>query len=175
MGYYESVEKIKQQYPNVIYELANTNDLELWGKAAKDVANADKEILFELAERQWIERMINNQTLIIHPDAKAELIAREYKPLAKHRKMIWASILVNYDGPDSKERFNRIKEKIINKHSSIWWRDVYNKIKPTYAVKKRLEETALGPAVAFAAAHSSFLGGVVAESREGILRKLPNE
>lgn len=175
MGYYESVERIKQQYSNVIDELANTYDLELWGEVAEGVANADKEILFELAERNWIERMINSQKLLLHPDAKAELIARDYKPLAKHKKMIWASVLVNYDGLDSKERFNRIKEKIIKKHNNIWWRDVYNKVKPTYAVKKRLEETTLGPAVAFAAQHSSFLGGVVAESREDILRRLPND
>lgn len=155
--------------------MANTDNIEQWGIVAKEAESADKETLFELAERQWIERMIRNHMLLIHLDAKAELIARDYKPLAKHRKMIWASILVNYDEADSRARFNRIKEKIIKKHSSIWWRDVYNKIKPTYAIKKRLEETTFGPAVAFAASHSSFLGNVVAESRDDILRKLPNE
>ncbi|WP_299265177.1 hypothetical protein [uncultured Psychrosphaera sp.] len=175
MGYYESVEKIKQEYPKLIDELATTYNLEQWGQVAKEVEDADKKILFELAERLWIKRMVNNQSLLMHPDAKAELVSRDFKLLAKHRKMVWANVLVNLEGADSIERFNQIKEKIIKKHSSIWWRDVYNKVKPTYAVKKRLEEINLGPSFSVAAANSSFFGGVASESRDDILRMIPNE
>ena len=89
--------------------------------------------------------------------------------------MIWASVLVMLEGEDSKECYNRIKDKIIKKHSNKWWFDVQRRVKPTYAAKSRLKKETLGKATSFAAQRSSFLGEVMQGSRDGILKMIPSE
>lgn len=175
MKYNEAVKLLSDKYPELIEELANTDDLELWGGKVKDIQQTDKKIIFEIAEAKWIKRKINDNSLLLHPDARKELIERNYKPLSKHRKMIWASILVTYEGGDSKQHYQNIKNKIIKKHSSLWWRDVHNKIKPTFAAKERLKNQGFGAAFEFASQRSTFLGGVAQSSRDDILRMIPND
>lgn len=175
MKYNEVLEKLTQEYPLLIQNLIATDDLERWGSITKNLSKNDKSKIYALAEPKWIKRKILDGTLLLHPDVCAELVAREYKPLSIHRKMIWASVLVMYDGLDSKERYNRIKNKIINKHSNKWWFDVHKRVKPTYAAKKRIEKQALGNVVSFAAQNSSFLSGVAQDTRDNALKMIPRE
>lgn len=44
-------------------------------------------MFFEIAERKWVERRLNDNTLLVHPNVRSELIERQYKPLARHKKM----------------------------------------------------------------------------------------
>lgn len=175
MKYYEVLEKLSQEHAILIENLISTDDLEEWGVITKDLPKDDKLKVYDLAEPKWVERKIINRTLLLHPDVRAELIVREYKPLSIHRKMIWASVLVMYEGADSKERYNRIKSKIIKKHSNKWWFDVHKRVKPTYAAKSRLDKQALGNAASFAAQKSSFLGGIVQEQLQDALKMIPSE
>jgi|TARA_B100001063_G_C16521950_1_gene432082 hypothetical protein len=175
MKYYEVLEKLSQEHPVLIENLIATDDLEKWGGITKNLSKDDKSKIYDLAEPKWIERKIINGTLLLHPDVRAELIARNYKPLSIHRKMIWASVLVMYEGSDSKERYNRLKNKIIKKHSNKWWFDVHKRVKPTYAAKSRIEKQTLGNATSFAAQNSSFLGGVVQDVRDDALKMIPSE
>ncbi len=175
MKYYEALEKLSQEHPILIKNLVATDDLEKWGDVTQNLSKDDKAKIYDIAEPKWIERKLLNGTLLLHPDVRAELTARDFKPLNVHRKMIWASVLVMLEGVDSKERYNRIKEKIIKKHNNKWWFDVQKRVKPTYAAKSRLEKQSLGNATSFAAQNSSFFGGVVQGSRDDALKMIPNE
>ncbi|WP_046019402.1 hypothetical protein [Marinomonas sp. S3726] len=137
-------------------KLANIEDIEKWGKEVNGLSSRDMKIVFGEAEQLWIQRKIKDGTLLLHPDARAELIERNYKPRAIHRRMVLANVLVNYNGSDSKERFRRIKEKIIRKHSDRYWFDVYKRIKPTYAAKERIIKHKLNtsPMLSYAASQS---------------------
>ena len=175
MKYYEVLEKLSQEHPILIENLIATDDLEKWAGITKSLSKDDKSKIYDIAEPKWIERKIANGTLLLHPDVRAELIARSYKALSAHKKMIWASFLVMLEGADSKERYDRIKLKIIKKHSNKWWFGVQNRIKPTYAAKSRLEKQVLGNAASFAAQNSSFIGTVVQEYRDDVLKMIPCE
>jgi len=175
MKYREAIEILSNDHPILIEDLIATDNLEKWGVLTKSFSKDDKAKIYDIAEPKWIERKIKNGTLLLHPDVRRDLIARNFKPLSIHRKMIWVSILVMLEGEDSKECYNRIKDKIIKKHSSKWWFDVQRRVKPTYAAKSRLKKETLGKATSFAAQNSSFLGEVMQGSRDGILKMIPSE
>ena len=175
MKYKEALEILSEEHPVLIANLIATDNLEKWGVLTKYLSKDDKAKIYDIAEPKWIERKITNGTLLLHPDVRSDLIARNFKPLSIHRKMIWASILVMLEGEDSKECYNRIKDKIIKKHSNKWWFDVQRRVKPTYAAKSRLKKETQGKATSFAAQRSSFLGEVMQSSRDGILKMIPSE
>lgn len=76
MKYREAVEKLSSDYPNVIQKLVLTDDLEVWANITQEFSRCDRAKLFEVALSQWIERKINDGTLLLHPEVKAELISR---------------------------------------------------------------------------------------------------
>jgi|TARA_R110001583_G_scaffold144132_1_gene296128 hypothetical protein len=158
-----------------IEKLSLVDDLEKWAEVSASLPVKSKRYLYEKAERQWIKRKLEDGSLLVHPKVKDELIQREFSPLTKHRKMIWASVLVSYEGPDSKERFNRIKTKIIKKYNNQWWFEVYKRVQPTYAARKRLlEQRCFTPkAVKFASTRSMFFGNLVSEATQEILKTIP--
>ncbi|WP_194867852.1 hypothetical protein [Pseudoalteromonas sp. PPB1] len=174
MKYYEACEKLRNEHPKLIEQLAATDNLEKWGEISKIFTKEDKKKIYDMAEPKWIERKIEEGTLLLNPEVKKELETRDYKPLSILRKMIWASVLVMLEGEDSKENFSRIKRKIIKKHTNKWWFDVYNRLKPTYAAKAWLDKEGLGLAVSYAVQNSSFLGGVAQSKRDDILRMIPS-
>ena len=164
-------------YDEVIEQLALIEDLEQWKVHVCDIPHKAKKWIYEQAERKWIKRKLEDGSLLVHPNIRKQLIERGFKHLSVHRKMIWASFLVSYDGDDSKERFRRIKNKIIKKHNNKWWFDVYNRVKPTYAARQRLIKQAnrSGVAVKFSGTKSSFLGNILLKEREETLSMIPEK
>lgn len=175
MEYYESLRRISEKYSELIQKLIITDDLEEWAKLTQNFSKDDRKKIYDIAEPEWIERKLLNGTLLVHPDVHVQLENRKFKPLSIHRKMIWASVLVMLEGPDTKERYHRIREKIIKKHGKKWWFDVSKRIKPTYAAKSRLENQILGPAASVAAKNSLVFGLMVQSSRDDILKMIPKE
>lgn len=175
MKYHEALEQLSQEHPILIGDLIATDDLEKWGEITQHFSKGDRVKIYNIAEPRWIERKLANGTLLLHPDVRVELVARNFKPLSVHKKMIWASVLVMLEGEDSKERYNSIKGKIIKKYSNKWWFDVQKRIKPTYAAKSRLERQILDGSISFFAKNSSFLGGIVQEQHDNALKMIPNE
>lgn len=175
MKYYEALEYLSKEHPTIIRNLASTDDLERWCEITNGFSKGEKQKLYDIAEPKWIERNINNGTLLLHPKIRAELISRDFKALSLHKKMIWASVLVTYEGDDSIERFNRLKKKIICKHNNKWWFNVYKRVEPTYIVKEILKKKRLGYSTSIAAQHSSFLGNVFNKAVDDILKKIPSE
>ncbi len=168
-----------EKYQDVIKKLSLIDDLEDWHRHTRifELQKEDKKYIYESARQLWIKRKISDGSLLLHPDIREELIEREYNPLSIHKKMIWASILASYDGCDSKEYFKRVKKKIIKKYGNIWWVDVYNRIKPTFAARKRIMEqiSSTGPTLKYAASQSLFFRGMLNESRDDALRMIPKE
>lgn len=168
-----------EKYQDIIKQLSLIDNLEDWHWyiPSSELQKEDKKHIYESAERLWIKRKISDGSLLIHPEVREELIEREYNPLPIHKKMIWASLLASYDGTDSREYFQRIKKIIIKKHGNKWWFDVYNRIKPIYAAKRRIlkQINSTGPILKHAASRSMFLGNVLSESRDDALRMIPKE
>ena len=164
-------------HEGLIKNLSRIDDLENWSVHLINIDSKDKKWIYEFAERKWIERKLKDGTLLVHPLIREQLISREFKPLSIHRKMIWASVLVSYDGPNSKIRFDRIKEKIIKKHSNRWGFDVYKRIKPTYATRQRLlkQQNETSPALQYATTHSSFFAQMANEERDEALKMIPKD
>ncbi|MFJ5333059.1 hypothetical protein [Pectobacterium versatile] len=142
-----------------------------------ELKKEEKKHIYELALHQWIKRKIFDGSLLLHPDIREELIQRKYNPSSIHKKMIWASLLASYEGNDSREYFQQVKKKIVKKYGNKWWLDVYKRIKPTYAARKRLLEqtSSTGAAFKYAASQSIFLRNTLYESRDDALRMIPKE
>ncbi|MDC9622158.1 hypothetical protein PSI22_11085 [Xenorhabdus sp. XENO-7] len=165
------------EHQDLIRKLSLIDNLESWPSHILTLEKENKKYVYESARRLWIKRKISDGSLLLHPDVREELIQREYNPLSIHKKMIWASLLASYDGTDSKEYFQRIKGKIIKKYGNKWWRDVYNRIKPTYAARQHILKhiDGAGSAVKYAASQSMYLGYIFTESRNDALRMIPKE
>ncbi len=135
-----------------------------------------RKAVFDAAEPLWVERMTRNGELLLHPDISEELEGNGWKPNDLHRRMIWASVLVSFDGSDSKVRFKSLKNKLISKHGRDWWEDVYKRMKKTFAAKDRLKKSNdLGPATSMLAAHSTIMGQALNDKRLAALRMVPKK
>ncbi|CDH07902.1 conserved hypothetical protein [Xenorhabdus bovienii str. oregonense] len=166
-----------EEHQDLIRKLSLIDNLESWPSHTMGLEKEDKKHVYESARRSWIKRKISDGGLLLHRDVQEQLIQREYNPLSILKKMIWASLLASYDGTDSKEYFQRIKEKIIKKYGNKWWSDVYNRIKPTYAARQRILKQTNGtdPVLKYAASQSMFIGDIFRESRNDALRMIPKE
>lgn len=160
-----------------IAKVSAIDDIETWNSEVKDLSPKDKKYVFEFAERRWLKRKIEDGTLLFHPDIHKELLTRlenNKGPLKKHRQMVYANLLASYEKDDSKEYFERMKAKIIKKYNSLWFKGVYDKLKPTYAAHRRLKDLNSGIVGKFTA-QSMFMGSMVTEDARAILRRLPTE
>ena len=173
----EFIDSFPTEVKEVINTLSSIDDLEAWNEVRKTVHVELREIHLNYAMYKWIERMITQEKLLLHPNVKQELVSRDYKPLVKHKKMIWASLLATYENKDSKERFDRIKGKIKKHYTSRWWLDVYNiynQFRIVYLKLKRIDEKN-GGGIALLASKSTFIGNAIQEEREKLMRELPTE
>ncbi|WP_447873524.1 hypothetical protein [Serratia fonticola] len=170
-------DKIEIEYQVLIKKLSLIDDLDSWPIHTRSLNSEDKRYVYEIAECQWIKRKIADGSLLLHPEISEQLIERQYKPLAIHRKMIWASVLASYDGVDSKEHFARVKKKIIKKHGNQWWLDVYKRMKPAYAARQRILKNigSKGSALNFAASRSTFFSEILNDEYEAALRMIKKE
>ncbi len=173
----EYVKSFSKDVTAIIKTLSNIDDLESWNKIRKNAGVELREVHLNFAMYLWIERMLRDEKLLIHPFVKQELIERNYKPLTKHKKMIWASLLSTYEGSDSKERFNRIKRKITKHYSPVWWLDVYNihnQVRVVYLKLRRINESN-GKGLSFMATKSTLIAHAISEEKEKVMLELPTE
>ena len=156
-------------------ELSQIDDLEEWVNNISHIDKVSRRAVFDAAEPLWVERMIKNGKLLLHPEVYKELENNQWKPNDLHRKMIWASVLASFEGVDGKERFKSLKIKLIKKHGRDWWEDVYRRIKSTFAAKDRLRKNnnRSGPSTRMLASHSTILGQALNDERLAALRMIP--
>ncbi|MGO0309750.1 hypothetical protein ACTL6P_24780 [Endozoicomonas acroporae] len=101
---------------NISKQLSKIQNPNNWSKEIAHLSSEEKSQCVALAEPLWVERMISNGYLLVHPDIAKELKQNEWKPNQLHRKMIWASVLVSIDGETSKEQFQDIKKRLKKKY-----------------------------------------------------------
>lgn len=161
----------------IIDQLVHTDSLEDWAKKTADLSNHDQKIAFEAAKPRWVERMIKDGKLLLHPRVITELRSLNWIPDETHQRMIWASILASLEGENSKDDFKRIKAKLVRKHGHEWWEDVYRRVRPAYAAKERIKNLCQGksPALNVLAQHSIFIASALHDQRCQALKMIPKE
>jgi hypothetical protein len=155
--------------------LAGTDSLDQWSQHLVNLPASEKREAIRAAEPLWVARMVQESKLLVHPVTIEELEANRWVPSNSQRRMIWASVLASLDGQDSKQRFNKIKEKLIKKYGNPWWFDVYNRVKPAYAARMRLKKgnDETGPAIRMLAERTSIFSLAVHEERKRALKMIP--
>lgn len=153
--------------------LSNIDELETWKNHVKGYPKSDVAAAYNVAKPLWVQRMISDQKLFLHPDVIDQLKAQNWQPGDVQKKMIWASLLGADESPESKKRMYKVKVSLINKYGKAWWEDVYTRIKPVYAAKERIKKINSGPALS-AFISNTFIGSEAAnEERNRALRMIP--
>lgn len=158
-------------------ELSRIDDLLSWSEYISEIDTSLRKEAFKLAEPLWVERMFRKGKLLLHPDISEDLKSRGWQPNDTHRKMIWASILVSLDEGDTKAKFREIKAKLIKKHGNNWWFDVYNRVKPTFAAKRRIAKKChnLTPGLEALSTRTILGKQMIDDERNRALKMLPNK
>lgn len=158
-------------------KLAESDSPEDWSSLLLGFPLECRSEVFAAAEPLWISRMVGNGRLLIHPEVARQLSSSNWRPSDVHRRMIWASVLANLRGDDSKARFLAIKARILKKHGFDWWKDVDRRVKHAYAARMRLEKakSETGPALSMMAANSSIFALALHEERQRAYEMIPKE
>ena len=158
-------------------ELANNlslvDALESWKSYVQGYSKSEVAAAYEMAQPLWVQRMVSEQKLYLHPDVIDQLKIQNWQPNDVQKKMIWASLLGADESSDSKKRMYRIKDSLIKKYGKQWWEDVYSRIKPVYAAKERIKKIHSGPAVSAFINNSSIGSEAASEERNRALKMIP--
>ena len=120
--------------------LSEIDSLDEWINHCPLMGREEKKEIYALAEKMWIARMVREQKLLIHPEVSEQLELQSWVATDVQKRMIWASVLASAHGDDSKARFRKVKESLINKYGREWWEDVYKRQKPAWAAKERIRK-----------------------------------
>lgn len=151
----------------LVRKLVDSDCLDEWSKLSEGILPEDRVYAFSQAEPLWLARMARAEKLLLHTDVLMELARTGWKPTELQRRMIWASVLASLDGPDRKERFRAIKAKLEKKYGNKGWFDIYQRVKPAYAARMRLQKQREGHGPAFnCLASKTILFGAVAQDQK---------
>lgn len=161
----------------ITQKLANTDSLEDWRTVASALDVASKQAAYRQAKPLWVKRMVEQRKLLLHPEVIENLRYNQWVPSDVQLRMIWASVLATLDEPNSKEGFNRIKERLRKKYGYSWWEDVYKRIKPAYAARERIKKKCAGDSQAMQMlAHKTILfGSMFEEEYISALEMIPRD
>lgn len=158
-------------------QFAGIDDLDLWSEVASGLDRSQKQAAIQAAQPLWIERMVKEGKLLLHPEVIDTLSRSHWRPQDNHLQMIWASLLASRDSTDSKEYFQRIKKKLLRKYGRDWWEAVYKRVNHAYAAKARIARNIgdLGPGMHTMAKRSIFIGSIVADEYRAALEMIPKD
>lgn len=129
--------------------LSEIDELDQWSEKSAHIAFGNKGEVFSLAEPLWVERMLREGKLYVHPNVAGQLKKQSWRANDLQKRMIWASVIASAEGPKSKVRFSSIKKKLLKKYGRDWWEDVYKRKTNAWAAKSRIEKNraSYGPGV----------------------------
>lgn len=158
-------------------QLASIDDLDQWAESIPMMEYASKKACFMQAQPLWIERMVTEGKLMLHPEVIETLRRNRWKPADNHLQMIWASLLGTRDSSDSREYFQRIKKKLIAKYGRDWWEEVYLRKDYAYAANARIKKNIgdMGAGMQMMARKSVFMGSIVADEYRAALEMIPKD
>lgn len=160
---------------NLIKKLSEIEALESWSSYCIDLQLTERREVFQAAQKLWLQRMAQKGKLLIHPDVLIELETQSWEPNNLQKKMIWASVIALAEGPDSNERFQAIKIKLLKKYGRVWWEDVFKRKNNAFAAKERIKKKTVQSSIAISTLvkNTVLFSGFAAEERDAALRMIP--
>jgi len=162
-----------------IHEIARTiskiDELEVWNDHFPNSYSGYKKDVFELAQPLWVERMIQQKKLLIHPNVIKQLHKQSFKPTDLQNRMIWASVLASSNEANSKQRFAVIKKRLLKKYGREWWEDVYKRKNNAWAAKERIRKktSSNGSGVNTLINNTILFADMAQSERESALKMIP--
>jgi hypothetical protein len=156
-------------------EISNIDEIETWNEHFPNSYSGSKKDVFEIAQPLWVERMISEQKLFVHPNIIKQLKEQYFQPNDLQNRMVWASVLGSANPINSKQRFYVIKKRLLNKYGRDWWEDVYKRKNNVWAVKERIRKktNSNGVAVNTLINSTHLFGNAVQSEIESALKMIP--
>jgi len=158
----------------LIEKLSNIDALETWKNHVAGYPKSEVAIAYKEAQPLWVERMIANNQLLLHPEVIEQLRSQNWVPNDLQIRMIWASIIASDESRFSKKRMYRIKESILNRYGNDWWEDVYKRIKPAFAAKQRIKKMDAGSITTQFLSNTIMGRGMLHDEYLAALKMIPN-
>ena len=158
-----------------VTSLASLDELQDWGKSIPNLKGGGRKVAFEEATPLWIERMIKEGKLLLHPEIIEELRMLGWIPNNLHKKMIWASIVCKLDGKEQKFEKARIRKIIQKTYDNDCWEEIYGRAGKVWPAWDRFRKNILsaGSGTHMLASHSSVLGQAMQDEFENVLKMVP--
>ena len=154
-------------------KLSKIDQLETWKDHIQGFTRSEVAHAYEEAKPLWVNRMLCEHKLYLHPDVIKQLEKQCWIPNDLQKRMIWASIIGSDESYNSKKRMYKIKDSLIKKYGREWWEDVFFRLKHVYAAKERIKKIHSGPAVPTFISQT-FLGAEIAnDERLRALKMIP--
>lgn len=153
--------------------LSSIDALESWKNYVQGYSKSEVAAAYKMARPLWVQRMVSEQKLFVHPDVIEQLRSQNWQPNDVQKKMIWASLLGSDESPESKKRMYKVKDSLIKRYGREWWEDVYSRIKPVYAAKERIRKIHSGPATSAFIYNTSIGSEAASEERDLALKMIP--
>lgn len=158
-----------------VKKLVATDELQDWGAVVSCLKGDARRKAFETATPLWVERMINEGKLLLHPSVIAQLRQENWSPNELQKQMIWASIVCKLDSPEQKAEKVRVRSLLQKHYDNYWWEQVYERAGKVWPAWDRYRKNiqSVGLATATLATHSSVLGQAFGQEFKAILKMVP--
>lgn len=159
----------------LINKLSNIDALDTWKMHVAGYPKSEVAIAYQKAQPLWVERMIANKQLLLHPEIIGQLRSQNWIPDDLQIRMIWASIIASDESRFSKKRMYRIKKSILKRYGNDWWEDVYKRIKPAFAAKQRIKNMHSGSITTYFLSNTIMGRGMLHDEYFAALRMIPSK
>lgn len=158
-----------------INRFVSIDELHEWGNSIPEAKGSERREAFSAAIPLWVERMINEGKLLLHPSVIDALKSQNWQPNEIQKKMIWASIVCKLDRSEQKQEKARIRQLIQNHYDNNWWEDVYERAGRVWPAWDRYRKNILsaGSATKQFASYSSVLGEAFRDEYLAVLKMVP--
>jgi len=152
--------------------LSQIDEPEEWANHIPSLYSGPSKTIFELAEPLWVQRMINQNKLYVHPNVIKQLKAQSFISTDLQNRMIWASILASNNDDNRKAT---IKKLVKEKYGFDWWEDVYGRTRKMWIAKERIRKKLNGNGVGMNALinNTSLFANAAQSEIESALKEVP--
>jgi hypothetical protein len=157
---------------NLAKTLSQIDEPEQWVNYIPSSYSGTNKDVFRLAEPLWLQRIISQNNLYVHPNVIKQLKNQFFIPTDLQKRMIWASILAS---SSSATRKSEIKKLVNKKYGYDWWEDSYGRTRKMWIARdriiKKLNSNGSGMNVLISNTH--LFGNAVQTEIEAALKHIP--
>lgn len=152
--------------------LSQIDEPEQWVNHIPSSYSGTNKAVFRIAEPLWVQRMISQNALYIHPNVIRQLKKQSFVPTDLQNKMIWASILASSDDSNRK---SSIKKLVKKKYGFTWWEDAYSRTRKMWIAKERINKKlgANGSGMNALISNTHLFGNAAQSEIEAALKEVP--